>query len=129
MMRWRRGFFRLWVVLSLMWVAGISWVNTSDYRSYHNVSEQYILPSEFGLVPHWCGLHGIPSEDKSDWSEFPLASEPPTWAQSPANGTVPCMPPPTLWGSLNVWLTLAPTAILLAIGYTIAWIIRGFARE
>ena len=140
-MNWRRGFLRLWLVASVIWIAGNAVV--------------FQLPGNLIEVTPWLR----PADPAGWWLKDPLAVEPlpPPVAregpQPPPAVFVPLPPgavldPPTtqsegpwtkyqvearrrdaiasLWGF--VFFGLGPPLAALCLGIAIMWVLRGFRR-
>jgi hypothetical protein len=104
-----RGFFRLWLVISLLWIAGSGWILRDNLRSdCSDVS----------------GPHKPPTEMSDHELVCALASLPP-----PPAGFVLDQDPAIAGWNLRVraaeWIALPPLGLLL-LGCAIIWVGRGF---
>jgi len=86
-MNWKRGLFRLWLVLSVLWIARILWIR-----------EQCVYGP-------WIGRQ----EPDLWWCNHPMADPVASYLEEIAT-------------------SLGPPIAVLALGYTLLWIFKGFER-
>ena len=79
-MNWRRGFFRLWIVLSLLWVAGAS--------HYYQLIEHGCGPIKGGEQYGWyCNSGWYPVDDNVGYEIVPF-DEALAWTIGPPVGVL-----------------------------------------
>jgi hypothetical protein len=139
-MTWRRGFFRLWLVLAVLWLAGtVSIVGPDAYRWWPNKliklnvgghevrvdetflsltqDEQQKYVDEAAEVFKGGPPEVRPPSPSDDWKEWKSRVPPPNFAiEHPFNTAV--------WAA-----TFVPPLALFALGLCIAWILRGFRPQ
>ena len=136
-MTWRRGFFRLWLFLSVIWVAGS--VYLLEPKTYKWLWRAPIVVFESPSGQELSIDTAKSRKEIKDEIFAALEREP-----KPATGPVP-PPEKTLDGLLKAtdsaaqtkseearraWLiTSVPPLALLALGLCIAWIFRGFRPQ
>jgi hypothetical protein len=117
-MNWRRGLFRAWLVLSVLWLSGVGLAAYSaDPWEYHDLTWR---PSDTPLYDdilktaktNMCGQHGADGSLLTDgcWYTPTLKTE--IWRRAKA-----------------AWLlAFAPPAVLFVLGAAGLWVGRGFRR-
>jgi hypothetical protein len=120
-LNWYRGFYRLWLVLTVLWVVGVSaTVLTMD--SEQKVFERRVAAAR-ALYPEAAKHGGLLLTPKGDPCSFP--KDPEFWETCGLNPRGPHDP-----NDLNaLWITLfAVPAAFYGLLRTLAWILGGFGR-
>jgi len=111
----RRGFFRLWIVFTVLWLSG--WGPGAYFGAYHN-------------HPNYRSSEMSQSDamsEKKPWEDYPAGdpkSDPNNWrrAAGPWNAYLSDMK--RYWPG-----AVLPPIILLALGWLLAWALRGFRQD
>jgi hypothetical protein len=119
-LNYRHGLFRLWVILTVLWVAGVAFVSGPDvYREFH-------------LAAAMQAAENRRLEDLSDEELLAIVrgqAEAQAIPAKPIQGT----PVRTLspWGSLGRTraVALLPPLALLALGAALGWAFSGFRHQ
>ena len=140
-MNWRRGLFRLWVLLAALWFAGtVSMVGLDAYRWWPNkliklnvggqevqVDETFLRLTHDEQNEEVDKIAKLLKRPPNSFDQF-HQPEPPKWEE------LLRLPPPgfAIEHPFNrqVWAaTFVPPLALLALGLCIAWILRGFRQQ
>lgn len=140
-MTWGRGFFRLWLVLAALWVAGtVSIVGPDAYRWWPNkliklnvgghevqVDETFLKLTPDEQNEEVDKIAKLLKRPPNPFDQF-HQTEPPKWEE------LLRLPPPGFAidhpFNIAVWAaTLVPPLAVLALGLCIAWITRGFRPQ
>jgi hypothetical protein len=128
-MRWGQGFFRLWLVLSLLWIGSCVFVYSPVTYSWLLKGREYNV--SFNKSGHSVTLDTSRSRDERALvlrDALKLEADPPDADKILAKID-------TMWATdgdkaREAWLiTFIPPLALLGLGFAMAWIIRGFRRQ
>lgn len=101
-MSWARGLFRLWIVLSVVWIGGAGIASAMMWN------EAQFARSQWEKHQKECGTEQNPKP--GPWCDFrPVVSRP---------------DPNANW--FYVGLPVVPPILLFALGWTTLWVVRGF---
>lgn len=114
-MRWRRGLFRVWVLVSSIWIIGVAGAAIADWRDHPAPA----CATKATGGP-WCSYRS--STDPYAGIATPVIPQPPPGYTLVGPGAA-FTPWPYLWLALGV-----PTATL-AMGVAIFWVLAGFHSE
>ena len=116
-MNWRRGLIRAWVALSAVWllVAGVFAIN--DWVEYSDSARAT-----------WAFCRMTPDELKAlGWKRETWCSN--RWEFAPPNPFAQFGGIPTPSLLTEAGFTLAPPLVVLAFGFVVGWILRGFSKS
>ena len=133
-MAWRRGFFRLWVVLSVLWIGGnVYLIQPKTYTRFSNAV--YEVKSSDGRVRKF-NLAGSQAELAADIAKWMQAQRPDieiSELQTDLDELVIAIKAEyqaELDEAKTAWLvTVLPPFALLGFGLCVFWIVRGFRRR
>jgi hypothetical protein len=112
-LNYRRGLFRLWVILSVLWIAGVGLVSGSDvYLEFRKVAALDAARSRLREAEARPGEPLKPDELPPEANPF-LGFELDPWSSLRRTGAVALLPP----------------LALLALGAALGWVFSGFQRE
>ena len=100
-LRIARGLFRLWLVLSVLWIGGVGYVTWKNFPESEWVSTCDLPANERSNDSHCSWLARVKAEFVMDDEQHAAIQH------------------GILWG-------LLPPAFILALGWTMAWAFRGF---
>jgi hypothetical protein len=110
-LRVARGLFRLWLILSGLWIAGVGVMTWSTFpRS--ELPSYCELPANQRAEDFDCSWL---AQVKRDWS-VTLNPKVPSWAVGPEREAI----------RFAILLVLIPPAFVLALGSALVWALRGF---
>lgn len=110
-MNWSRGFFRAWLVVSLLWIAGIG---TLTFNTWPRDDWQPSHPAD--------RYQSKPATPADPYANFAPASD----AQMDAMALHRREVMGHLWRA--AWLSLLPPAVALGFGCALLWVSRGFRK-
>lgn len=119
---WGRGFFRIWVLLSAIWISGVIWIES-------NPPVQNGPPPFDETLPYLKTVPGVKMDKRSDCE--------PAAKQDPRVDLQNCIDFYNDNGRSEqirryvrsvAWAIVPPLALLL-FGSGVGWVIRGFCRE
>jgi hypothetical protein len=130
-MAWRRGFFRLWVVLSVLWIGLVVYLN--EPKTYIRFSNPvYEVKSSDGRVRRF-NLAGSQTKLAADLTEWMQAERPDINISEFENDrdelvtALKAEYQAEVDEAKTAWLfTVLPPLALLGFGLCILWIVRGF---
>src|SRR5262245_55084454 len=130
-MTWRRGFFRLWLVLSVLWIGLVVYLNEpKTYTRFSNAV--YEVKSSDGRVRQF-NLAGSQTELAADLTAWMQAERPDisiSELQADLDELVTAIKSEyqaELNEAKTAWmLTVLPPVALLCFGLCVFWIVRGF---
>lgn len=118
---WGRGFFRVWVLLSIVWIGGAIWVVT------HPPVHSGPPPRFDETLPYLKTMPGVKMDKLSDCE--------PAAKQDPRVDLQNCIEyfnderSQTIWRYVrSTGLVVVPPLVLLFFGAAIGWALRGFRR-
>lgn len=154
-MTWRRGFFRLWVVVTLVWVALavlVSWSGLTSSSTYHTVTafaypKGSTTPDEFSdYSDNYRAIRKAVEDGKAsavpvpghDWATLFMAASTDEGAKADRAAALSSLltkrdealvsaRQKSAWSGL-LWISTLPPITVLLIGVAIAWVLRGFRR-
>ena len=125
-LNWKRGFFRVWLVLSIVWIGWFSLAWYADFDSRRQALAEFDAKFPAAALEKYEGKPPAP-----DWAKDDPA---PDWYKpdhAPKKGLFDNVPRDPSFRTATEWLQLIfmlPTGLFL-FGATIAWIIAGFRRR
>jgi hypothetical protein len=137
-MNWRRGLWRIWLAVTVLWIACSSWAAGPIDRfhrlsdpvrfSVENVEHEFPGDMEPNLIKTAIAEWIKQQRDAKAKNYFDRFDEPP---DKIANRIVGNYQPRSVLSILRDWagLALLPPAVLLALGSLIFWALRGFGRD
>jgi hypothetical protein len=133
---WRRGFFRLWAFLTLLWIGTGAYVTYSDLPPAPDATELAAMRRISNAGPPPTG--GSLPAASDPWAEFRLRPAPPSSPPTPAkdidfsayvNAPIDYSDLPSarrvMLREAAAWIFLPPLAVLM-LGIGIGWCINGF---
>jgi hypothetical protein len=121
-MNYRRGFFRAWVVLAVLWVASVAFVSGPDVYSAFDAAAFKALIDKAPIVEQ-------PKDSPID-PNIPVISlrrpEPRApWLENQPDWT----PDPRGWLLRSTAVAVLPPLSLLVLGAMLGWVVGGFRRQ
>jgi hypothetical protein len=122
----RRGLFRIWVVISALWIGSICLIYRAEIANIFVADEPPQGQGAIVLAPGPYACWALRNSDN------PFA-----WDSSPRHGPGP----PDFMDLAGAWqdclaykmaipaLALLPPIILIVLGYVVTWILRGFTER
>jgi hypothetical protein len=141
---WRRGFFRAWVVLAIIWIAGVGWnqyplfhletkIQTSGdcWERFARRPDGTALDDKFELFFSHSPPPGSPPSDRDRWHAAALQKIHDCEVAEAASLTITQHIERAIeenWedASSSLALILLPPLMLLGCGVILGWVIRGF---
>lgn len=117
-MNYRRGFFRAWVLLTVLWIAGVAYVSGPDiYSAFDQAAlktavEKDPIVEPKGPVAVFDAMP-LPPQPRSPWLERQHTWDPDPWG----------------WLLRSAAVAFLPPLALLALGAMLGWVFTGFRRH
>lgn len=106
--RWSRGLFRTWIVLTILWIGAIGYVTLQDHYSGRGLTDE-----EVGITPQ--------SIAKPITNDEMIAAKPPFDPTKPYEVLRPPINYPRV-----IALSMVPPGLVLLFGCAGWWVLRGF---
>lgn len=121
-MNWRHGLFRVWIVTSILWVAGMGWYQYNAWSPFN----QFDNPADCKYCNPQVAIHEL----KGPWTEYQQQF------CAPYKGVEDCTVDMQIKHHEDVTelrerivLVLLPPFLILLLSYIVLWIQRGFKAE
>ena len=119
-MRWKRGLFRVWVVLSVLWIAGAAWVQITPPTDYF--ADLGGPPRTWTPEDYFSDIFG-PPRTRSGCEEAAKRE-----SRVNVEACVERAHMENWRDARRVMWGLLPPLLILVLGTAVTWIIQGFQR-
>jgi hypothetical protein len=130
-MTFRRGLFRLWVFLSVLWIGGIGFIQFSEFENYPVQGPAEKTNNSPPLITWQEATQPPPPSNLAPFDPFANACQKLGVTCSAPNATNQGQEPNIFNASLNFWgltitFMLIPPLCILVLFLLIEWVVNGF---
>jgi len=111
-LRVARGLFRLWLILSVLWVAGVAFMAWEKFADIDRLETQAIGKSDTSIP-----------RPRGPWDDYADPMAPPVVSKTAAEERRTA-----IWGD-GIRIAFLPPVFVLALGAALVWAFRGFGES